>query len=137
MKQLIKITTLLLILVSLAGCTKSNASKGVSQEAEAVHTRRTETGRYYTDGTVITADGNIWGYTQDIISDKPSYNNQPVYAVLDDNGTPDEITDDIILGLVWDVETAIYDELETALSDSFELEREDNNIHIISQKEEE
>ena len=42
----------------------------------------------------------------------------------------DDITDDIILGLVYDRNTAIYDDLETALSDKFELERDGNNIHI-------
>ena len=54
----------------------------------------------------------------------------PIWVGFDDNGTPDNIYDDIILGLVYDRNTAIYDDLETALSDSFELERDGNNIHI-------
>ena len=86
-------------------------------------------GRYYTDGTVITNDGNEWSYSTDTISDKTPYNAMPVWVAFDDNGTAD-ITDDIILGLVYDRETAIYDSLEAALSDTFQLERDGNNIHI-------
>ena len=53
-----------------------------------------------------------------------------MWVGFDDNGTPNEVTDDIILGLVYDRNTAIYDELETALSDSFTIEREGNNLRI-------
>ena len=87
-------------------------------------------GRYYTNGTVVTNDGNEWTYTTDTISDKAPYDGMPVWVAFNDNGTPNEITDDIILGLVYDRNTAIYDDLETALSDKFELEREGNNIKI-------
>lgn len=61
------------------------------------------------------------------------YNINKFYHILgfDDNETPD----DIILGLVYDRETAIYDALETALSDEFEIERNDNNIRISILKE--
>jgi hypothetical protein len=110
----------LAILVSLLmmGCAKP-----------IVHTQYTTYGRYYTDGTVITNDGNEWGYTTDTVSDKTPYDAMPVWVAFDDNGTAD-ITDDIILGLVYDRETAIYDALETALGDTFQLERDGNNIHI-------
>jgi hypothetical protein len=94
------------------------------------HTRYTAYGRYYTNDTVITNDGNEWGYGTDTISDKAVYDGMPVWIGFDDNGTPNEVTDDIILGLVYDRNTAIYDELETALGDKFELERDGNNIHI-------
>lgn len=94
------------------------------------HTRYTAYGRYYTDGTVTTDDGNIWDYTTDTISDKTPYDSMPVWIGFDDNGTQDNITDDIILGMVYDRETAIYDALETELSESFEIEREGNNIKI-------
>lgn len=87
-------------------------------------------GRYYTDGTVITNDGNEWSYSTDIISDKTPYDTMPIWIGFDDNGTPNNIKDDNILGLVYDRNTAIYDDLETALGDSFELERDGNNIHI-------
>lgn len=97
---------------------------------EVEHTRYTAEGRYYTDGTVITADGNEWTYNTDTISDKTPYDGMPVSVGFDDNGTPDNIYDDIVLGLVWDINTSVYDELEDALSDKFEITRDGNNIHI-------
>lgn len=96
---------------------------------EQSHTRYTAYGRYYTNGTVVTDDGNEWSYTTDTISDKTPTDAMPVWIAFDDNGTVD-ITDDIILGLVYDRETAIYDDLEAALGDAFELERDGNNIKI-------
>jgi hypothetical protein len=118
------IATVLLCTALLGGCTKSEPPK-----AEPV--RYTAYGRYYTNGTVITNDGNEWSYSTDTVSDKTPYDTMPVWIGFDDNGTPNNIYDDIILGLVYDRNTAIYDELETALSDKFELERNENNIHII------
>lgn len=96
--------------------------------------RYTAYGRYYTNGTVITNDGNEWDYSTDTISDQTSTDAMPVWIGFDDNGTPADITDDIILGLVYDRNTAIYDELETALSDEFVLERDGNNIKIKGDK---
>lgn len=90
-------------------------------------------GRYYTDGTVITDDGYDalgWEYSTDTISGMTPYDAMPVWIGFSDNGTPDYIKDDIILGLVYDRETAIYDELEATLDDEFELERDGNNIRI-------
>lgn len=87
-------------------------------------------GRYYTEGIVITNDGNEWGYSTDTISNRTPTDGMPIWVGFDDNGTPEEITDDIILGVVYDRNTAIYDELESALGEDFELEREGNNIHI-------
>lgn len=57
-------------------------------------------GWYYTCGEVVTEDGNIWGYSQYIISEQPSYDDEPVLAVFYDAGTPDNIYDDEIVGLV-------------------------------------
>ena len=91
-------------------------------------------GRYYTDGSVITHDGNVWGYQTEIISDEPAYNNEPVFVVFDNNGTETDIYDDIVIDLMLDVRTAIYDELEAELSKEFVLERENNNIKIIERK---
>ena len=87
-------------------------------------------GRYYTDGTVITNDGNEWSYTTDVISDQIPTDAMPVWVGMDDNGTPDRVEDDIILGLVYDRNTAVYDQLEEALSDKFVIERNGNNIKI-------
>lgn len=100
-------------------------------ESNVVHNKYYEYGRYI-NGTVITNDGNEFGYDTDTISDEKAYDNEPVVAVFDDNGTPNDITDDIVLGLVKDVNTAIYDELENKLSDKFELTRDGNKITITS-----
>lgn len=124
------ILALSLCSIILSGC----GAKGNDTAPEPVHEQYMTTGRYYTEGSVITNDGNIWGYQTEIISDKPAYDNEPVYVVFDDNGTGTDIYDDVILGLIFDVNTAIYDALETELSNSFELEREGNNIRIITQK---
>lgn len=123
MKKLL--TILILFSLLLGGC-----SPKVEPTPKVDSTRYTAYGRYYTDDTVITNDGNEWGYSTDTISNKTVYDGMPVWIAFDDNGTPNEVTDDIILGLVYDRNTAIYDELETALDDKFELEREGNNIHI-------
>lgn len=136
MKKLLTII-LILITIALTGCTKSEEPV-VTATTTIAHTRYVAHGRYYMNADlqwdVITDDGNVWSYDQDIISDKPRYHTQPVYVGFDDNGTPDIIEDDIVLGLVLDVETAIYDNLETSLSEAFELERDDNNIRIQSIK---
>lgn len=120
-----KVLIALLALTCLTGCSKT----------ETEHTSRIVSARYYTCGEVITEDGNAWGYSQDIISEKESYDNQPVFAVFDDNGTPDDIYDDEILGLVFDRETAIYDELEIALSDAFTIERDGNTISVSQRRQ--
>ena len=101
---------------------------GCSSEVEPQH--YTAYGRYYTKGEVITNDGNVWEYHTESISDKTPADAMPVWVGFSDNGTPADIADDIILGLVYDRNTAIYDDLENALGDSFQLEREGNNIRI-------
>lgn len=115
------------LILSGCGSTQNNIST-------AEHTRYITSGTYYITAEkydqVLTDDGNLWDYTQTIISGKPAYHNEPVYVVFDDNGTPDNIYDDEILGLVLDKETEIYNKLETALSDAFEVERSNNNIRI-------
>ena len=108
----------------LTGCNKNNTVM------EVEHTTYMVAGRYYTSGTVITEDGNMWVYSQDIISKKSSYDNEPIYALFDDMGTPENVYDDEILGVVLDRETAIYDELETVLSANFSVERDGNVIHL-------
>ena len=119
-----KIVALMAIATLLTGCQK---------QPEPEHSSYIVSGRYYTSGEVITQDGNVWGYYQDIISEDPSYDNEPVFAIFDDNGTPDNIYDDEIYGVVLDRETAIYDALETELSKSFTVERDGNVISISAQ----
>lgn len=123
MKKFIALTLLVGAFLMTIGCTKSETPKHEP-------TQYTAYGRYYTNGTVITNDGNEWGYAADTISDRVPTDAMPVWVAFEDNGTPTDITDDIILGLVYDVNTAIYDALEIALSDKFEVERTDNNIRI-------
>ena len=130
MKKLLALILVMGAFLMTVGCTKTESPKVESQQYTAY-------GRYYTDGTVITNDGNEWGYTTDTISDLTPADAMPVWIAFDDNGTPEEITDDIILGLVYDRNTAIYDELEETLGEEFELEREGNNIRIQTLKREE
>lgn len=132
MKKLLSITCILISLL-LTAC---SAQPQAPTEDPAPHNRYITTGRYYTNGSVITADGNIWGYSTDTISDRPAEDAMPVYVAFDDNGTADNIYDDSILGLVLDVETLIYDRLESTLSESeaFTIERDGNNIHITTNK---
>lgn len=119
MKRLCSIVIILCTL-ALVGCTTTPKT----------HTRYTTYGRYYTNGTVVTDDGNEWAYHTNTISDKTPTDAMPVWVAFDDNGTPNDIYDDVVLGLVYDRNTAVYDALETALSDKFELERNGNDIRI-------
>ena len=135
MKKLFAISSILFALF-LCGCTTTAPQEvpAPEEEPQAQHETYVTRGRYYINseltGEVVTDDGNIWGYNQTIISQEPAYHNEPVYVCFDDNGTPDDIYDDMIIGLVLDRETAIYDALETALSEEFALERDGNNIRI-------
>lgn len=97
---------------------------------ETVHTKYTQYGRYYTDDTLITNDGNEWGYNTDEVSNISVYDNMPVWVAFDDNGTPDDVTDDTILGMVYDRTTACMDTLERELSDLYTLSRKGNIITI-------
>lgn len=124
MKKLLALTIILCTIAILVGCDTT------PQSDPQVHTRYTAYGRYYLDGTVITNNGNEWAYSTDTISDKTPTDAMPIWIGFDDNATPDDITDDIILGVVYDRNTAIYDDLEGALSDKFDLERDGNNIKI-------
>lgn len=110
------------------GC--SRKGNVVAEFNPVEHTTYIVSGRYYTSGEVITEDGNVWGYSQDIISERESYNNEPIFALFDDNGTPENIYDDEIYGVVLDRETEIYDRLEAELSQSFTVERNGNIISI-------
>lgn len=85
MKKFITITLALSIL-TLTGCAKPTATKYVTN------------GHYY-DGYLIRADGHIWDYTTTKVEP-----DSPVYIIFDDNGTPKETTDDIVLDVFFDVE---------------------------------
>ena len=54
----------------------------------------------YCVDTVYTSDGNHWSYDMlDYVGDVPAYDGMPVTVWLSDNGTPDDVTDDVILAL--------------------------------------
>lgn len=112
--------------IFLTGC--GDAQTPAQPEVE--HARYTAQGRYYTLGICEDVNGNVWEYSTDTISKINVYDAMPVYICFDDAGTPDNIYDDEVLGLVFNRETSVYDQLEDALSSSFELEREGNNIRI-------
>lgn len=127
MKKSLALTLTISTLLTTVGCTKTELTPQVES------TKYTAYGRYYTDGSVITNVGNdalLWEYSTDTISGQTPYDGMPVWIGFDDNGTPDTLKDDIIIGLVYDRNTAIYDDLEDILSEEFELESIENNIHI-------
>lgn len=82
MKRSITFALALILALSSIGCTSK-------------HTQYTTNGTYYLDGTVITEDGNEWGYDTDTING----DGIAVIVHFDNNGTTNDITDDIILGL--------------------------------------
>lgn len=124
---MIKKTILVLLGVSLllTGCGEVPEQNAPEVESKTY----IMAGRYYTSGELFTEDGNTWEYSQDVISEAPSYDNQPVYALINDMGTANKF-DDEVLGLVLDRETAIYDELEIRLAEEFSVTRDGNNLHL-------
>lgn len=112
----------------LTGCSSN------STQPEVEHVRYSIQGTYYTVGVCEDINGNVWEYSTDTISKLAVYDAMPVYICLDDAGTPNTIYDDEVLGLVYDRETAIYDQLEDALSESFTIERTGNNIRILKEE---
>lgn len=121
MKYLISILTALL-------CSNSSASVHYDEPIgpQIPHEQYTINGRYC-DGIVTDCDGNSWAYSADI----EVYDNMPVFMVMDDNCTKCDITDDIVLGIVYDRATALVDSLEINLTEAdFDLSRDGNTITI-------
>lgn len=55
----------------------------------------------YCVDTVYTSDGNHWSYDMlDYVGGVPAYDGMPVTVWMSDNGTPDCVTDDVVLGIV-------------------------------------
>lgn len=117
-----KFIAAVMVILCLSGCS--------AVEPEVEHTRYALQGRYYVEGVCEDVNGNIWDYTTDTVSKLQPYDGMPIYICFDDAGTPDNIYDDEIIGIVYDRETAIYDNLETSLSESFTIKRDSNVIHI-------
>ena len=54
----------------------------------------------YCVDTVYTSDGNHWSYDMlDYVGDVPAYDGMPVTVWMSNSGTPDNVTDDVILAL--------------------------------------
>lgn len=89
-------TKLLAALMLAAQLTGACATTAPSASANVY----TLDGIYCVD-TVYTSDGNHWSYDMlDYVGDVPAYDGMPVTVWLSDNGTPDCVTDDVVLGLV-------------------------------------
>ena len=131
MKKKLLITLTTLGLCFLIGCSPKTETEIITETEVEVQNYYVTDSRYFTNGKVITPDGNEWRYKTDLISEQIPYDNMPVWVGFSDNGTED-ITDDIILGLVYDKETAIYDKLEQSFSEveDWEITRNGNDIHI-------
>lgn len=84
--------------ILLFSCCTNSVSDDMKKTVDTVSEQYTMNGRYYTDGTVITDDGNIWGYSTDTIDGEKPYDDQPICVHFDNNGT-DDITDDIIISV--------------------------------------
>lgn len=87
MKKLISLLLALVVAISMAACGGES------------YTIRVGEGIYYTDGIVITSDGNAWEYQTDTIDGEPSRDGQNVLVFFDTNGTLYEIEDDSIRSL--------------------------------------
>ena len=92
--KVILFTIMTATILLFSGCTNS-VSDDIEKTADPISQHYTMNGRYYTDGTVITDDGNIWGYSTDTIDGEKPYDDQPVCVHFDNNGTED-VTDDVI-----------------------------------------
>lgn len=120
-----RILALLLASLALAGCSHQ-PQKEIQSERYIVYQCR-----YYTNGNVISPDGMLWDYKANEISKLTPYDGMPVIMCMDDKGTADVIEDDIVLGLVYDRETAIYDALANSFSKgNIDYERNGNNISL-------
>ena len=107
-----------------------SASREMESETETEsETIRLDYGRYFTNGTVITSDGNEWGYTTTEISGKEPYDGMPIIVIFSEAM---EIENDIIKGVIYDRETAIYDALENEMGTctDWEVTRNGNEIRI-------
>lgn len=90
------LTRILAALMLAAQLTSACATTAPSASANVY----TLDGIYCVD-TVYTSDGSRWDYDMvDHVGDVPAYDGMPVTVWMSDNGTPDDVTDDVILGLV-------------------------------------
>lgn len=133
-----KAIVMILMMFMLVGCNKSDVSEiaptetSIEESTEATEMEteiRIAHGRYYTNGTVITDDGHEWGYSTTEIYNRKPYDGMPIVVVFI-KGT--EIEKDIIKGVIYDMETAMYDALESEMetNEDWEVSRNGNEIRI-------
>ena len=134
MKKLAALTLVVGAFLMTTGCTTQEEPTPKSEPQTYTAYGRYNSNIEMSDGIYVegitTNDGNVWEYHADTVSSIPVYDGMPIWAGFSDNGTPDNIEDDIILGLVYDRNTAVYDDLETALGENFTIQRDGNNIKI-------
>lgn len=125
-----KLVFILLAATLITGCGTTETKIKV-EEAREPETYYVEDCRYYCDGSVVLSNGEVYEYFTDIVSEVEVYNNMPVWAGFHDNGT-DDTSDDVVLGLVYDRETALYDALYEEFSEveEWNVTRENNDINI-------
>lgn len=93
--------------------------------------------RYYPScNEVRMTNGNVYIYDTDEVSGDFPYDGMPVHVGMCDQCSND-VKDHVVLGLVYDHETAIYDELYDSLSENedWTLTRTGNHIHIDVEEE--
>lgn len=61
----------------------------------APHHTYAVSGHYHLNGTIITSDGNLWDFQTSAFTTDATH----IQVIFDDNGTPDNIYDDVILNI--------------------------------------
>lgn len=82
-----KILAIALAALFLSGCS-------VPADLEHEPNLYVKSGWYYTHGRVVTDDGHVWDYVHDGFED-----DEPVYVIFDNAGTPNSIYDDEIVAI--------------------------------------
>ena len=128
MKRVTMMMMMVIIMAMMVGCGEQEPIEEIEVTVDPNY--YTMTGRYYESGRVVDEFGEEWCYEW-IDCEDTIYDGMPVKIVMSDSGT-DLLYDDEVLTLVYDRETAIYDELEASFSEveEWEVTRDGNNIRI-------
>lgn len=142
MKKIFALLLALAMVLALTACNSTTTEETAPAPVETVEeVEETVTEkfpvygcRYYPEtGEIVTADGEVFGVENpEILNyDGEAYEGIPVAIGV--KGDPANVESWEILGVVYDRETAIYDELEAAFNeelDGYEVERTGNHITI-------
>ena len=77
-------------------------------KTQTVESKYTLYGRYYTNGTFVDTNGEVWNYQTDFVDDKPVYNGMPICVGVSSNGTQ-TLSDDVIQWCMLDYVTQMKD----------------------------